>query len=439
MPPEHRAPPHASSTSQPPAVADTAPPTLTAPVSRLERIHALDILRGLAVLGMILVHFHFYANDLHDLGGSARTAFEEVVSWGIWLLVETKAAAVFAFLFGVGFAIQIRRATARGASFVPLYVRRLVVLCLFGFVTHAFFGFNILLLYAYAGLWLLAARTWSPRALLVAALMCAMLPSLWATSRRAYDWGALGADRAVAVSEARAQASLERAQAVNAQLEAAERQESYTQTVRARLNHMKWFYSQRFFLLPGSTLFLFLLGMAALGYGIFEDPDRRTRVIAGFMAFGVVAWTASRWFLPVGSDGSGLGWLGEQLRGGMGVVQESWLALTYIGAVLLLLAHRPGWTERLAPIGWVGRMALTNYLLQIVILDVLFAGYGFGLEIREAWIIPATLALFAGEVALSRFWLGRFRFGPAEWLWRSLTYGRIQPLGLPKPNPVGMS
>lgn len=414
---------------EPTLAASLAPPTLTSPVAAQERIHALDILRGLAVLGMILVHFHFYANDFHDLDGEARTALEEAVSWGVWLLVETKAAAVFAFLFGVGFAIQLRRAAARGASFVPLYVRRLVVLGLFGFVTHAFFGYNILLLYAYAGLWLLAVRTWSPRALVVAALVCAMLPSLWTTGRRAYDWAALGADRAMVVSEARTRAAMERAQAVNAEVKTAERQESYLQTVRARLSHMKWFYSQRFFLLPGSTLFLFLLGMSALGYGIFEDPRRRTRVIAGFMAFGAVAWAASRWLLPIGAGGSGLSWLGEELRGGMGLVQESWLAFTYVGAVLLLLTYCPAWTKRLAPMGWVGRMALTNYLLQIVILDVLFAGYGLDLEIRERWIVPSTLLLFAGLAAFSFLWLRRFRFGPAEWLWRSLTYGRVQPLG----------
>lgn len=421
---------------EPTVAASLAPSTLTSPVTAQERIHALDILRGLAVLGMILVHFHFYANAFHDLSGPARTTLEELVSWGVWLLIETKAAAVFAFLFGVGFAIQIRRAAARGTSFVPLYVRRLVFLGLFGFVTHAFFGYNILLLYAYAGLWLLIGRTWSPKALLCAAVIAAILPGLWGTARRGYDWAALGPDGAKAAAEVRAEAATERAQAVNAGVEAAEAQASYAVTVRARLEHMRWFYSQRFFLLPGSTLFLFLLGMAALGYGIFEDPRRRKRVIAGFMAFGAVSWIASRWLLPVGTGASTVSWLGEDLRGGMGLVHESWLAFTYIGAVHLLLTYRPAWTKGLAPMGWVGRMALTNYLLQIVILDVLFADYGLGLKIRERWIIPATLLLFAGLAAFSFLWLRRFRFGPAEWLWRSLTYGRLQPLARPEPSPV---
>jgi uncharacterized protein len=75
-------------------------------------------------------------------------------------------------------------------------------------------------------------------------------------------------------------------------------------------------------------------------------------------------------------------------------------------------------------------MALTNYLLQIVVLDLLFAGYALNLDIREVMVIPATLLLFGVEIVLSRYWLGRFRFGPVEWLWRSLSYGRRQPLAI---------
>jgi uncharacterized protein len=76
-------------------------------------------------------------------------------------------------------------------------------------------------------------------------------------------------------------------------------------------------------------------------------------------------------------------------------------------------------------------MTLTNYLLQIAALDVIFSRYGLGLgQIRPLWGLAAALACFAVEVAFSSFWLSRFRFGPAEWLWRSLTYARPQPLRL---------
>ncbi|MGH7571755.1 MAG: DUF418 domain-containing protein [Gemmatimonadota bacterium] len=413
----------------------SATPTLTTPVTPTERIHTLDILRGLAVLGMILVHFHFYANEFHDLPANPRTALETVISWAIWILVETKSAGTFAFLFGVGFAIQLQRSEARGARFLPLYLRRLLVLALFGFAAHALFGYNVLLGYAYAALWLLPVRKWPTQALLAAAVVSAMLPSLYSTGRHAYDRATMGPDRAIAVEEARLEAWQQRARDINARLEAAEEQPSYSITVRARLNHMRWFYAQRWFILPGYTLCLFLLGMLALRCGLLEDPRRWTRVIVGFMIFGVVSLVSERWLRPLMEEGSAnpTG-LSNQAQWALGLFDEGMLAFTYMGALLLFLAWRSAWVARLGPMAWVGRMALTNYLLQIMILDVLFAGYGLDLKIRDAMVAPATLVLFAGEVTLSRFWLGRFRFGPAEWLWRSLTYGRMQPLGLAKPG-----
>jgi uncharacterized protein len=104
------------------------------------------------------------------------------------------------------------------------------------------------------------------------------------------------------------------------------------------------------------------------------------------------------------------------------------LCLTYIGAVLLLLAYRPVWTRRLAVFGRAGRMALTNYMLQAVALDALSSHYGFGLKLRPYAYVVAAALLFGAEAALSRLWLAYFRFGPLEWLWRTITYSRLQPL-----------
>ena len=103
------------------------------------------------------------------------------------------------------------------------------------------------------------------------------------------------------------------------------------------------------------------------------------------------------------------------------------LALFYM-ASLTLLAERPVWRGRLAPLANAGRMALTNYLLQSLVCTILFYGYGFGLygRIGAAGGIVLTAAIFLVQVALSTWWLGRFRFGPMEWLWRTLTYGKRQ-------------
>jgi uncharacterized protein len=406
-----------------------ASPSLTTPVTSHERIHALDVLRGFALLGMILVHFHERANGFHDLSGNARSAIEEAISWAIWLLVETKSHGTFAFLFGAGFAIQLRRAETRGASFLSRYLRRLMVLACFGFAAHALFGYNVLLGYAYGGLWLLVVRKWSMRGLLAAALVAAMIPSLFEIGRGCWEWARLGREGAVAASEAR----MESRGAAWEALEAAEDQPSYGVTLRGRLRNMAWFHRQPFFLLPGQTLCLFLLGVLALRSGILEDPRRRSRWIAAFMAYGMAAWAVGRFVLPLWEVDVAVPGISGPVGRGLGLFEDQWLAFTYIGGLLLLLSYREVWLGRLAPMAWAGRMALTNYLLQIALLDVLFSGYGLDLGIRESMVLPATLALFVSEVALSRVWLGRLRFGPAEWVWRSLTYGRVEPLARKSP------
>src|SRR5262245_47367191 len=130
-----------------------------------ERIQVLDILRGFALLGMIVVHFHDRSTEPGGIDDVLRTL--------IWRLVESKSHGTFALLFGAGFAIQLRRAEARGVPFAGRYLRRLLVLAMFGFCAHAFFGFNVLLGYAVWGVPLLLMRNWSTRLLIVTAVLSA--------------------------------------------------------------------------------------------------------------------------------------------------------------------------------------------------------------------------------------------------------------------------
>ena len=113
---------------------------------------------------------------------------------------------------------------------------------------------------------------------------------------------------------------------------------------------------------------------------------------------------------------------------GFGLVQDQWLCFTYIGAVVLLLAYRPVWTARLAAFGPPGRMALTNYMFQAAVLDIVSSGYGLDWKLRPYVYVVAAVLLFTVEALFSTAWLERFRFGPLEWVWRTLTYARYQPV-----------
>jgi uncharacterized protein len=365
-----------------------------------QRIACLDILRGFALLGMFVVHFHVHSTEP---GG-----FDDTVRTLVWRLVETKAHGTFALLFGAGFAIQLRSAEAQGRPFTGLYLRRLIILAIFGIAAHAFFGYNVLLGYAVWALPLLVIREWSTRALIVTAVLSAAsvvlysMTTTWVSCHMQPDCVA-----------AAAQTRPAKAIAVNHALEAAEAQASYMVLLAARLRHMAWFYTQPFFVMPGATLALFIAGLLFVRHHLFDDARAHARVLGGVAGFGVGSWILDNWVFPTG----------------FGLVRDQWLTFTYVACGLLLLACAPTLESRLQPVAAAGRMALTNYVLQIAALDLLFSGYGLGLgKIRPVLGVVAALACFAVEAVASTIWLRRFQFGPAEWLWRSLTYGERQPM-----------
>ena len=372
----------------------------------MARIQSLDILRGFALLGMIVVHFHVKSTEPGGIDDVVRTL--------IWRLVEGKSHGTFALLFGAGFAIMLGRAEAAGRPFTRFYLRRLAVLALFGCAAHALFGFNVLLGYAVWGVPLLFIRRWSTRALVGAAIVSAVSVGLF---HLVYST-ILAQSHGPAGVEAAYRARLALAESVNGAIDAAEAQSGYLVLLQARLRHMAWFYAQPFSFMPGVTLALFIVGLLLVRHRVFEAPLDHKRLLAGWAAFGLISWLAANWLFPHFG-----------IPGLFGLVRDQWLTFTYVSLALWILASQPALVPRLRVIGNAGRMALTNYLIQIAAIDLLFSGYALGLgQIRPLLVLPMALALFAVQTAFSTLWLKHFRFGPAEWLWRSLTYGAPQPM-----------
>ena len=391
-----------------------------APLAPTERLATLDILRGLALFFMILVHFH-------QLMRIEVKGLEDLIGWVVWVGIEQKAWGTFAFLFGVGFAVLLRRLDAHGIPPEPVYLRRLAALALFGVAAQVLFGFTILFAYATMAVWLLVVRRWPTWALLVTAAVAAAAVPMYTEATALYAmWS--GEKQTLSADSARLFQLWRAAQE-------ASKQPDYLAAVSARWTHFSYSLHVGWkAFIPDSNLALFILGLLAVRHRLFEEPKRHARLIAGWMTFGVLSWATS-WLVlrhvpDMGSRGAT--W---PLRFGLGLVQDQWLCLTYIGAVVLLLAYRPQWTARLAVFAQAGRMAFTNYFLQLIVIHMLASGYGFGLKIRPLLYVLATLVLFGAEVVLSRIWLARFQLGPLEWIWRMATYGRWQPLRLRAPSP----
>ncbi len=380
-----------------------------APVGSDDRIHALDILRGFALWGMIVVHFHQRVN-------TEAAGFEDLIGWVTWVGIEAKSWATFAFLFGVGFAVLMRRLESRQVPVAAFYLRRLLVLGLFGIVAEAAFGFHVLLGYALWGVPLLLLYRLRTRWLLLAALVAASANPVIRAGAALHWWPPI-----MTPASAKAGAQLWGA------VQTASREGSFLQLLSARLELMQLRYFALPALIPEASFVLFVLGLLALRSGLIDEPRRHVRAIASWMAFGFASWAlywAVLFQLPEGQFAP-IDW---QVRYGFGIVTEQWLCFTFIGGMILLLAFRPQWRSRLDWVGTAGRMALTNYMLQAAALDFIVSGYGLSLRLRPAAGMLAAAGLFAGEVLFSRWWLARYRFGPCEWIWRSLTYGSVQPM-----------
>jgi len=382
-----------------------------------DRIATLDILRGFALFGMIFIHFHqFFRLSTPEAG---RPPGEAWIGHIAWIGIEEKAWATFAFLFGVGFAVLMRRAEKRGQPVVAFYLRRLAALALIALLLDLFTGFTVLLDYVIWGLPLLLIRKWPTALLLAVAVISAGAWTIEPLGAGLHRWAVLGregADRAMAA----------RVRTVRPPPPAPPN--NYRAFVVSRVRLLQFRYSNWRAFLPGSTFTLFVLGLLALRRGIFDHPREHLRVIVAFMTIGLVSWAVVWWglpHLPVGFAPQGVGLM---MKTGLGVVSEQWLAFTYIGALVLLLAYRPQWTQRFALVGIAGRMALTNYVLQCVVIFALSSHLVFALHLRPYYYTLGAIVLFGVSMILSQVWLTRFRYGPLEWLWRSATYLRVPEL-----------
>lgn len=376
-----------------------------------QRHGMVDALRGLALLGILVVNLEFIASTI-DRGWDGYDApLDLAARWLAITLFQLKAYLVFALLFGYGLTIMLDR--AGGAALTARYLRRLGLLLVLGLL-HAVFLFvgDILVTYALLGVTLLAFRRTPTRRLLRIAA--------WA-----YAAGvALVALVAVAIATGDAGAASPGAQEVYAEgsfLEVAARRLEELPVALSILGVLNW----------ASTFGAFLVGMALGRTDILSRPERHV----------AAARRVARWCLPAGF---GLAAVAASLavaapdRAGGGLAGAALLMETIAGPIavagvvagLVAAGGRRWWGRVEAAATPAGRSSLTIYLAESAIASLIFAGYGLGLfgDVGPAAALGLAVAIWLALDLAARWWLRRFRQGPAEWLLRTVTYWRRQPL-----------
>ncbi|KFE69486.1 DUF418 domain-containing protein [Hyalangium minutum] len=409
------------------------------PIDFTERSTLIDALRGFALCGVLLSNSIVWFSGRALIPAAqaealARPPLEKVVSNIFQLFVNQKFLTIFAFLFGLSFSLQLSRAEARGVAILPLYTRRLLVLLGFG-VVHFFalWTGDILHTYALVGFLLLLFYRSSNRTLLTwCVVLLGVAPLLMAAGLR---WGPVllhGAEAANALKEmTQAQEGEQRAA-----LLAALASDSFwmSQLGNARFG-LELLTRPTQLLVLILTLGRFLLGLLAGRLGVLQDVERHRpwlrRIGWGGLVLGLLITFPGLVVLRLRNAGV---WtppdnLGMFLLNGFQDLGASILGVAFV-SFFALIFQREWWRRVLSLLAPVGRMALTNYLVQTVVSLCIYDGWGLGLIGSTAVSRSAVFALgiFAVQVGMSHWWLKHFRFGPAEWLWRSLTYGRAQPL-----------
>ena len=377
-----------------------------------QRIATLDVLRGVALLGILTVHTGMIGSPDYILGYiPVDTGLLDKFAIRI---VRHSAEAVlyllFSFMFGVGLAMQVMRAAERAYPFAWLHIRRMAILFLIG-VAHTvlLWDGDILKIYGVVGLVALIVPWIRPWMLLALAAATFLLMLLF-----------LGGAQHIPINPLPAGSIVTQPAWVESAIDLYTNG-TYAELVASRWNALGGILVGQIYLSIG-VLFALFLGIYCGRVGLFEDVERHLSKFRWMLAFALIA----------GVLGNGLWVLSETSRDAMTYrlgfhISGAGMCFVYISGSTLFMRYTFG-QKLLMPFAAVGKLSMTNYIMQTVIQVTLFYQLGlYGLYSRFTLLLLA-FAIYALQVIASMWWVKQFHFGPLEWFWRTLTYAKIQPI-----------
>jgi len=407
--------------------------TLAAPVLSANRVTMLDTIRGFAIFGILVVNMQYFYQPMFSL----MLGFQETGSvWDkystllIKFLFEGKFYVIFSALFGYGIAIFLSKPLTEGMSILPVVRRRLGVLLLVG-ILHLVFLWtgDILIFYSIFGFVLLLFIKVSNKGLIKWAAWLVSIPIVLMTLAWFLGFIFMQAPEAASVYEARIAEAVSNLRNLVDDATQVYSTGTFGEMVSMRLSEYQ-------FLIPGVLFFypvvlaMFMLGLLGGRLRFMENYSERLPFfrkalwigLAVGLPFSLIYAYSFIKVDPIAMDFYSVLHTAGHALGGI------FMGLFYVSALVLLASKNKlkTFSAWMAP---VGQMALTNYLLHSIICTTIFYGYGFGLygQIGAFQGLLIAIAIFMAQIPLSRFWLSRFHYGPFEWVWRTLTYGKVQP------------
>ena len=394
------------------------------PVQPKERINEIDIVRGIALFGILMVNMSFFKYPVFfdRYPTSFPPGSDQFFAWFIQIFFTGKFYAIFSFLFGLGFYIFMERVEAKGLELVPLYKRRLLALLAFGSV-HLFLVWSgdILFTYAIVGFLLLSFRNKSIDSirkwiisLFVVSLILNFLFGLISGVGEMF-----AGDKYALIMEDMIYG------AIPVYLEG-----SLTELIGFRLiNEVPYVFIGLIAWVP-AVLAFFLCGLYVGKSGIVKNIPGNIPLLRRVRNYGLpVGFTIMLIYVLIESGVLPVGiLLRPALLGATNYAASIFIFPAYV-SLIVLAAQTEFWKKILSPVAAAGRMALTNYLTQTLICVTIFYGFGFGLygSVSATQGVLIVITIYLLQVIWSNLWFRKFRYGPMEWFWRTLTYKKREP------------
>lgn len=405
------------------------------PVVSEERIEVIDALRGLSILGILIANIQFFSGNalMPSFMSEQGVSLNRITQFLIYFFVLGKFYSIFSFLFGFGFALQIARAKERGDIKASFFKRRLFWLLVIGLL-HAYliWAGDILSIYAVTGFFLILFRNKTDKTLLKWAFGLLAFPILFYAL--IYILSVAFASPETAITP-----SVEKQTAEWNGLAGILSRGSFLQILEFNVRGLMPFRYVGLLMemrLP-KILAMFLLGVYAYRRGLFNNISAHKEYVRRVMLWGLVLGISGNALLAILMQIDGHSTT-PSLLGFAATVAYAFgvpsMALFYIALIVTLWQTRETWRGLLSHLVPVGRMALTNYLLQTLISVSIFYGYGAG-QFGKHGVASATVIafiIFLLQIPASAMWLSYFSYGPMEWIWRQLTYRQRLPILRPR-------
>lgn len=396
-----------------------------APVPASRRYLILDILRGFALLGICMANFPEFSL-FSFLNGDARDAMpdawlDSTVQWLLYIFVDGKFYTVFSLLFGIGFSIILQNSAERGADGYKIFYRRMSVLLLIGFLHLMFiWSGDILMLYALVGMFLPLFTRLRTRTLLCLSAFFLFLPVLIDTACQIFSlhpsaaivgwqWELCGR---YGITEDNFAYWLRDARSYN---------DVFSFLIQGAVVRLQEFVDgNRYFKVLG----LFLIGYCIGRHRLYAEISLKKKILMKIAVIGLLTGLPLSVFYAFSAlEGHPFGPGLHSLLYFVSVYITSCGYIALICLIYIKCERLTIWKLLAAP----GRMALTNYIGQSAVGMLIFYGIGFGMgaSVGLFYVELIVLAVYISEIIFSTLWLKLFRFGPLEWIWRCLTYGRI--------------